>query len=111
MALAEEGYLRVGTLLDVRRRNRTVTTESGDSIAVFFYNGQVYAVDNLCPHSGYPLVQGQVKDGILTCAFHQAQFNLASGESVDSYGEDICAYPVSIVDDEVWVNPAPDAGD
>ena len=107
MAPAEEGHLRVGTLAYVRRRNRTVTTESGHVIAVFYHNGQVYAVDNQCPHAGYPLVQGQVKEGVLTCAMHQARFDVASGGSIDSYGEDLCAYPVSVVDDEVWVNPTP----
>ena len=44
-------------------------------IAIFIYDSKVYAVDNRCPHMGFPLNQGTVKDGILTCHWHHALMN------------------------------------
>ncbi len=40
---------------------------NGHTIALWYVDGEVYAVDNRCPHMGFPLDKGSVKDGILTC--------------------------------------------
>jgi nitrite reductase/ring-hydroxylating ferredoxin subunit len=40
---------------------------------------RVFACDNRCPHQGYALVRGDVKDGVLTCAWHNWNFELGSG--------------------------------
>src|SRR5690606_11370564 len=62
---------------------REVTVVSGGrhGIAVFAPAGSadIYAVDNRCPHMGFPLHKGTVCDGILTCHWHHARFDLASG--------------------------------
>lgn len=102
-----DGHLRVGTLEGVRSRPRTVKTDGGQGIAVFYYGGQVYAVDNRCPHVGYPLDTGSIDNGVLTCVWHQARFVLSSGKSLDPTVDDIDTYPVTIVEGEVWVKPVP----
>ena len=53
MATAVEGHISVGTIDQLRERGCTVTTGGGHTIAVFFHDGQVYAVDNRCPHMGF----------------------------------------------------------
>lgn len=45
--------------------------------------GKVLAVDNRCPHMGFPLDRGTVRDGILTCHWHHARFDLATGGTFD----------------------------
>jgi nitrite reductase/ring-hydroxylating ferredoxin subunit len=42
-------------------------------------DGEVFAVDNACPHEGYPLVQGDVKGCTLTCQWHNFKFDLRDG--------------------------------
>ncbi len=107
MPSSDEGHIRVGTQIQVRVRNRVVKTEDGNTIAVFHQSGKYYAVDNWCPHSGYPLVQGKLAEGVLTCFFHQAKFDITNGDSLDEYAMDICAYPVILSGDEIWVDPTP----
>jgi nitrite reductase/ring-hydroxylating ferredoxin subunit len=46
-----------GGCLSVTVRNCTV--------AIFIYDSKVYAVDNRCPHMGFPLNQGTVKAGTM----------------------------------------------
>ncbi|MGH8071771.1 MAG: Rieske (2Fe-2S) protein [Candidatus Entotheonellia bacterium] len=104
---AVQEAIRVGPLGELKRRGCTVVSGGGHTIAVFHHDGQVYAVDNRCPHMGFPLDRGTVKDGILTCHWHHARFDLASGGTFDPFADDVRAFPVSIVDGEVWVNPAP----
>jgi nitrite reductase/ring-hydroxylating ferredoxin subunit len=86
-----------------------VVNAGGNNVAVFYQNGQVYAVDNRCPHMGFPLDRGSVKDGILTCHWHHARFDLASGGTFDLFADDVRAFPVEVRGDEVWVDVSPRA--
>jgi nitrite reductase/ring-hydroxylating ferredoxin subunit len=104
---AAEDLIRVGSLDELRQRGCTVVTGSGHIIAVYYHDGHVYAVDNRCPHMGFPLDRGTVKDGILTCHWHHARFDLASGGTFDPFADDVRAFPISIVDGEIWVNLSP----
>lgn len=102
-----EGHIKVGTLDELKQRKCMVVTGRGYTIGVFYHGGQVHAVDNRCPHMGFPLDRGTVKDGILTCHWHHARFDLASGGTFDPFADDVRAFPVTVVDGQVWVNPSP----
>jgi hypothetical protein len=68
--------------------------------------GHVFALDNRCPHMGFPLERGSVEDGILTCHWHHARFALASGCTFDLWADDVPSCPVEIrADGEIWVQP------
>ncbi len=73
-AVAED--IRVGTLDEVTTQGCTVVTGASRTLAVFYSEGDVFAVDNRFPHMGFPLSCGTVKDGILTCHWHHAKFDL-----------------------------------
>lgn len=78
----------------------------GHTLVLFDYGGTVYAVDNRCPHMGFPLDRGTVRDGILTCHWHHARFDLASGGTFDLWADDVRAFPVEIRQGDVWVDLA-----
>ena len=92
---------------ELKARGCTVVTGGGHTIALFHHDGQVYAVDNRCPHMGFPLDRGTVKEGILTCHWHHARFDLSSGGTFDPFADDVRSFPVTVVDGEVWVDLAP----
>ena len=60
-------------------------------------------LDNRCPHMGFPLDRGSVEDGILTCHWHHARFDLESGCTFDLWADDTPTFPVEVRDGEVWV--------
>ena len=105
MATTVKGQIRAGRVEDLKERGCTVVTGGGHAIAVFFHGGQLYAVDNRCPHMGFPLDRGSVEDGILTCHWHHARFDLASGGTFNPFADDVRSFPVNIVDGEVWIDP------
>lgn len=75
------------------------------AIAIFVYDSKIYAVDNRCPHMGFPLNQGTVKDGILTCHWHHARFDLRNGGTFDQWAGDVTSFPVQIRNNrEVWID-------
>jgi hypothetical protein len=52
---------------------------------------------------GFPLERGSVEDGILTCHWHHARFDLASGCTFDLWADDVPVCPVEVRNGEVWV--------
>lgn len=106
MAVQTESLVRVANLADVKKTGCLTVQAGQHTIVLFAYDDQVYAVDNRCPHMGFPLDKGTVKDGILTCHWHHARFDLASGGTFDQFADDIPAFPVEVRDGEVWVDLA-----
>jgi nitrite reductase/ring-hydroxylating ferredoxin subunit len=102
-----DNFVRAGRLDDVRAAGRMPVQVAGHSLALFFHDGSVHAVDNRCPHMGFPLHRGSVRDGILTCHWHHARFDLESGGTFDQFADEARVFPVEIRDGEVWVDLAP----
>jgi nitrite reductase/ring-hydroxylating ferredoxin subunit len=86
---------------------RLVVQEGGQAIAVFYHDGEVYAVDNRCPHMGFPLTRGTVEDGVLTCHWHHARFELEEGDTFDPWADDVQTFPVELRDGQVYLDPDP----
>ncbi|MCS7264063.1 MAG: Rieske (2Fe-2S) protein [Armatimonadetes bacterium] len=95
--------VRVGSLDDLKSKGVSVVAGPYCPIAVFWHEGQIYAVDNRCPHMGFPLHKGSVQDGILTCPWHHARFDLSCGCTFDLWADDVSSFPVEVCDGEVFV--------
>ena len=102
-----ERYVRAAKLADVQAAGFLLVNLEGHTLALFCTNNKVYAIDNRCPHMGFPLHRGTVKDCILTCHWHHARFDLNSGGTFDSWADDVPAFPVQVRNGEVWVDLAP----
>jgi nitrite reductase/ring-hydroxylating ferredoxin subunit len=100
-------FVRAARLDDVRAAGRMHVRVAGHSLALFFHDGKVHAVDNRCPHMGFPLHRGSVSDGILTCHWHHARFDLESGGTFDQFADEARVFPVEIRTGEVWVDLTP----
>ncbi|WP_458187698.1 Rieske (2Fe-2S) protein [Haladaptatus sp. NG-WS-4] len=107
---SDQSFVRVADADELRDEGRLLVNRDGWSLALFFHEGEFRAVDNRCPHMGFPLSQGSVDDGILTCHWHHARFELSCGDTFDPWADDIQAYPIEERDGDVYVNlhPEPD---
>jgi nitrite reductase/ring-hydroxylating ferredoxin subunit len=103
------GFVRAASLADVQKRGYLTVQLQGHTIALFLHNEQVYAVDNRCPHMGFPLDRGAVRDGILTCYWHYARFDVATGGAFDQFADDVRVFPTTLQNGEVWVDVTPRA--
>ncbi|WP_396611716.1 Rieske (2Fe-2S) protein [Haloferax sp. S1W] len=93
---------------ELSESGRKLVSLDGRAIALFDHEGSVRAVDNACPHMGFPLIEGTVDDGVLTCHWHHARFELECGDTFDPWADDVLTYPVEIRDGTVYVNPTPE---
>ena len=92
-----------GSLEELKATGRLVVRGGHRPILVIYERGRVFALDNRCPHMGFPLEQGSVDDGILTCHWHYARFDLESGCTFDLWADDVPICPVEVSNGDVWV--------
>jgi nitrite reductase/ring-hydroxylating ferredoxin subunit len=108
MAVAtSERLVHAASLADVRAAGRLVVHVDRHTLCLFAEGDGVYAVDNRCPHMGFPLHRGSVADGILTCHWHHARFDLCTGGTFDQFADDLRTFPVELRHGEVWVDVSP----
>ena len=108
---AEAALVHVGTLDELKGRQPRVISAGGRTIVLFVHEEQVYALDNRCPHMGFPLSRGTVQDGILTCHWHHARFDLAGGCTFDPFADDVPTFLIEVIDGGVYLDPRPVEGD
>ncbi len=69
-------------------------------------DGAIFALDNRCPHEGYPLSQGLVCGRVVTCSWHNYKFKLEDGACV--LGEEaVRSWPLRVQDGMVQVDLSP----
>ena len=60
--------------------HRRVVEVGGRPVLLASHKGQIYAMDNLCPHMGAALADGQIReDGTIVCPRHHSAFDLRTG--------------------------------
>ena len=106
MEFPSPDFVRAGTLEELKAKGRLVVHGQHRPILLVHVDGHVFALDNRCPHMGFPLDRGSIEDGILTCHWHHARFAVASGCTFDLWADDVPTCPVEIrAGGEIWVKP------
>ncbi|MFO1519024.1 MAG: Rieske 2Fe-2S domain-containing protein [bacterium] len=88
---------------DVEVGQGVVCEIDGKSIALFNVAGDYYAINNLCPHRGGPLGEGELDGCLVTCPWHAWQFDVKAGCNADNPEEKIVKYNVKVEGDDVLV--------
>jgi len=87
---------RVGTVEELQAKGCLAGKVGSQPVCVFWSDGEAFAVDDRCPHMGFPLHRGTVENGLLTCHWHHARFDLASGGTLDPFADDVRAHSVEV---------------
>jgi nitrite reductase (NADH) small subunit len=77
-----------------------------NQIGLFRNAEGVFAIDNICPHRGAPLHDGFVEDGVVTCPWHQWQFQLKDGICRNIPNVRTTSFPVEVRDGVIWIDVA-----
>ncbi len=86
VAVAKVDDLSPESMKVVRREGLSVLLVTGR-------DGEIWAVENHCPHEGYPLVQGTLEGCVLTCTWHNWKFDARDGKCQVG-GEDVRSFPI-----------------
>jgi nitrite reductase (NADH) small subunit/3-phenylpropionate/trans-cinnamate dioxygenase ferredoxin subunit len=75
-------------------------------VAVFNYQGEYRAIDDLCPHMGASLGAGHLdEEGLVTCPWHAWRFNICNGKWADNPRLSVDTFEVRVVGDDIQVRP------
>jgi nitrite reductase (NADH) small subunit len=72
-------------------------------VGVFLVEGAYHAINDLCPHMGASLAEGQVEDGVVACPWHGWRFRVSDGTWCDNPRIKTDSYEVRVVGDEIQV--------
>ena len=89
----------IGTLDDVPPLGARTVRIGGHEIAVFrTAEGEVFALENRCPHKGGPLADGIVLGRKVACPLHNWVIDLTSGSATGADEGCATAFDVEVVD-------------
>ncbi len=104
------GTVRAGSLDDLQQKGQLLTKLGSTPVVVFWHDDRAWAIEDRCPHMGFPLHRGSVECGLVTCHWHHARFDLESGGTLDLWADDARAFDVEVDGGEVVVHER-DSGD
>jgi nitrite reductase/ring-hydroxylating ferredoxin subunit len=104
MSNPNSNFVRVADLKEVQEGTPKAVRVEGRSIALFHHQGNIYATDNQCPHMGYPLTRGRVRNGVLTCDWHGWSYDMRGGGCFTGGCDDLDTFPVEVRDGGIYID-------
>ncbi|SFH94076.1 3-phenylpropionate/trans-cinnamate dioxygenase ferredoxin subunit [Collimonas sp. OK307] len=86
---------------DISTGQRMFARIDGRDIAIFNVDGDIYAIDDSCPHSGASLFRGTLDGYMLKCPAHGLSFDIRSGCMKYGAGMAVRTYASKLVDGEI----------
>lgn len=96
----------VAKLNEIPNLGKKQVAVNGVEIVLVNLKGQIYAVENECPHQGAPMNGAVVKDTYISCPRHGYRFELKDGSCKEHPELRLKTWPVRIEGDEVLVDLA-----
>ena len=59
------GFFRAGSLANLEEKQMMTVHGADRPVLLCWHEGQVFALDNRCPHMGFPLSKGSLDYGLL----------------------------------------------
>ncbi len=108
-------FVKIARTEDVPPGQTRFYVVEGRPLVLARWEGHVYALSGLCPHKWKPLSGARIWGGLLTCPWHNFQYDLRTGENhyprnvfppdplLRTQVEPLRTYTVEIRGDEIWV--------
>ena len=77
---------------------------AGKTLCFANIDGQLHAIDNLCPHRAGPLGQGWIEGQAVVCPWHAWAFDCRTGIAEEPERAQVKVYPVRAEDGAVLVD-------
>jgi toluene monooxygenase system ferredoxin subunit len=100
-------FVKFGTLSQLWIGESAPFSIDQHEVVVFRTANGIFAYEDKCPHLGFALSKGKLKDTTLTCAAHCWQFNAETGKGVNPADACLKRYEVELRDDEIWIELSP----
>jgi len=104
MSAHVENWVDVCAVEDIPSQGSRIVKTPEGCLALFkTAEGEVFALDDKCPHKQGPLSQGMVHDKFVTCPLHSWVFSLETGEAQGADEGRVETTPVRIEGGQVQI--------
>ena len=97
-------WTKLATLGELPKDSVIEVQHQGELYAICNAGGELRALAGVCPHSGGPLGQGTLIQGLLVCPWHMWEFDSRSGACLVDDRMRIPTYDVKVEDGKVLVD-------
>jgi len=98
-------FERVAALQEIPTDRGICVRIRGLEIGLYRVGDEVYALENACPHAGWPLHEGEVSDRVVICGGHGFEYDVTTGRPPGTHdGFGLARYPVEIRGDDVLID-------
>lgn len=78
---------------------------AGHNLLLVCTEGELFLIENRCPHMDWPLDSGEIKNRTIVCAKHRIQFDLRTGLAFAPGSlEPLTRYEVVVVDGQAGID-------
>jgi 3-phenylpropionate/trans-cinnamate dioxygenase ferredoxin subunit len=97
-------WLDVASTEELTSGSRRVIDMDGVAVAVFNLGGEYFAIQDICPHDGGELANGELEGEVIICPRHGARFSIRTGAVLGPPAyEDVRIYSVRVFEGKVQV--------
>jgi 3-phenylpropionate/trans-cinnamate dioxygenase ferredoxin subunit len=97
-------WLDVAGADELTSGSRRVIDMDGVAVAVFNLGGEYFAFQDICPHDGGELANGELEGDVIICPRHGARFSIRTGAVLGPPAyEDVRIYSVRVFEGKVQV--------
>lgn len=98
-------WARIADETDVIEGEAFASEYDGEAIALYRYEGEVFAIGDICTHEHTRLSDGWLEGGRIECPLHQSCFEIRTGKVIEGgpATEDVAAYTVKVEDGGIFV--------
>lgn len=100
---AKGSWISAGLLADIPEGSVLSTTLGGEKVLLSRDGATVTCFQNACAHLGFPIHDGEIENGIITCPHHGFQYDLSSGECLTAPEVALQSHAVRVVGPRVEV--------
>ena len=82
---------------------KLVFTPDGETVLLLNVEGELYAMENSCPHAGASMASGSCEGHVLSCPAHGLKFDVRNGQCTASPQMQIQLYEVFVLEGQIWL--------
>jgi nitrite reductase (NADH) small subunit len=98
-------FVKVGSLAALPPGSVTEVSLKEASYAICNVEGELYALDGVCPHAGGPLGEGNVQGNMVICPWHEWAYDCRTGENDYDPSVKLDRFQVKTDGDDILIDP------
>ena len=99
-------FVKIGSIAKLPPGTVMEAEVNGNTYAVCNADGELHALDGVCPHAGGPLGQGALHGTTLVCPWHAWEYDCRTGQNDFDPDVKVLRFPVKTEGDDILIDVA-----